>query len=65
MPLPKCPWSHITIDLIMDLSDPRHNSIIMVVTLPSLPTSFETTALIFNHAIPYFGIPEDVVSESG
>lgn len=76
LPIPQCPWSHITIDFITDLPDSRGNTIILVIVdqfskslwrlpLPSLPTAFATAELVFNHVFCYYGIPEDILSDQG
>lgn len=75
-PLESWPFqAHITTDLIINLPISKGNTVIIVVInrfskslclIPQcgLPTSFETTKLIFNHEFSYFGIPEDIANDS-
>lgn len=41
----------------------RFSNSLHLIPLPSLPTSFRTVALVFNHVFSYFGIPEDILIE--
>lgn len=72
----QCPWSHIALDFITDLPKSLGNMVILVIVdrfslslglipLPTVPTAFETAELVFNQVFRYYGIPEDVVSDSG
>lgn len=76
LPMPNRPWSHITIDFVIDLliSDGKNTILVLVdrfskaiilVALPQLPTALRTTKLLFIHVFKIFHIPEDIVSDRG
>lgn len=50
--------------MLTDIID-RFSKSLCLVSLPELPTAFETTALMFNHMFWYYGLPEDIVSYQG
>lgn len=73
LPIPRQTFSHIVIDLITyPLESQGHTTIFVIVDLfskslhfllPSVPTTFETTELLFNHLFRYFVILEDIISD--
>lgn len=73
LPIPQQPFSHIAIDLITyPLESQGYTTIFVIVDLfskslhfllPSVPTTFETTELLFNHLFRYFVILEDIISD--
>ncbi|KAK1802030.1 hypothetical protein P4O66_004362 [Electrophorus voltai] len=76
LPIPKCLWSHLSMDFITDLLVSEANTVIMVVVdrfskmcqfipFPSLPTAKETADAMFIFVFQIFGLPEEVVSDRG
>ena len=76
LPIPKRPWSHISLDFISGLpvSD-GFNTILVVVDrfskaahfipLPKLPSAQETAELVIQHVFRIHGLPQDIVSDRG
>lgn len=57
-----CPWSHIALDFITDITIiPFILDWVSLCLIPLLvlPTALKTAELIFNHVIRYYGFPED------
>ncbi|KAK3526426.1 hypothetical protein QTP70_025456 [Hemibagrus guttatus] len=70
------PWSHLSVDFLMDLPDSGGFTAIMVVVdrfskgcklvpLKGLPTAMQTADAMFAHVFRNFGLPEDIVSDRG
>ncbi|KAK3513487.1 hypothetical protein QTP70_015506, partial [Hemibagrus guttatus] len=75
-PVPRHPWSHLSVDFLMDLPDSGGSTAIMVVVdrfskgcklvpLKGLPTAMQTADAMFAHVFRNFGLPEDIVSDRG
>ena len=76
LPIPKRPWSHISLDFITGLPPSEGNSVILVmvdrfskaahfVALTKLPSARETAQLMIEHVFKLHGLPLDVVSDRG
>ncbi len=76
LPVPSCPWSHITLDFVSGLPPSKGNTVVLMVVdrfskavhfipLPKLPSARETTQLMVDHAFRLHGLPVDVVSDRG
>lgn len=76
LPVPRRPWTHISLDFITGLPVSEGNSVIMVVVdrfskaahfvaLPKLPSARETAFLVVDHVFRLHGLPQDVVSDRG
>ncbi|KAK3545867.1 hypothetical protein QTP70_016400 [Hemibagrus guttatus] len=76
LPVPRCPWSHLSVDFLMDLPDSGGFTAIIVVVdrfskgcklvpLKGLPTAMQTADAMFPHVFRNFGLPEDIVSDRG
>lgn len=76
LPVPRRPWSHLSLDFVTGLPPSQGNTVILVVVdrfskaarfipLPKLPTAKETAELLMNHVFRIFGIPLDIVSDRG
>lgn len=74
--VPRCPWSHISLDFITGLPVSQGNSVIMTVVdcfskgchfipLSGLLSARETGKLIIHHLFCLNGLPRDVVSDRG
>ncbi|KAK3526339.1 hypothetical protein QTP70_024273 [Hemibagrus guttatus] len=75
LPIPRRPWSHLSVDFLMDLPDLGGFTAVMVVVdqfskgcklipLKGLPMAMQSEAM-FNHMFRNFGLPEDIVSDQG
>ncbi|KAK3535399.1 hypothetical protein QTP70_012828 [Hemibagrus guttatus] len=76
LPIPQRPWSHLSIDFVMDLPPSNGFTTILVIIdrfskacrlipLKGLPTAMETAQSLFHHVFRVYGIPEDIVSDRG
>ncbi|KAK3575593.1 hypothetical protein QTP86_031138 [Hemibagrus guttatus] len=76
LPVPRRPWSHLSVDFLTDLPDSGGFTAIMVVVdrfskgcklvpLKGLPTAMQTADAMFCHVFRNFGLPEDIVSDRG
>ncbi|KAK3510970.1 hypothetical protein QTP70_027791, partial [Hemibagrus guttatus] len=76
LPVPRRPWSHLSVDFLTDLPDSGGFMAIMVVVdrfskgcklvpLKGLPTAMQTVDAMFAHVFRNFGLPEDTVSDRG
>ncbi|KAK3506748.1 hypothetical protein QTP70_023746 [Hemibagrus guttatus] len=76
LPVPRRPWSHLSVDFLTDLPDSGGSTAIMVVVdrfskgcklvpLKGLPTAMQTADAMFAHVFRNFGLPEDIVSDRG
>ncbi|KAK3525834.1 hypothetical protein QTP70_010905 [Hemibagrus guttatus] len=76
LPVPRRPWSHLSVDFLTDLPDSGGFTAIMVVVdrfskgcklvpLKGLPTAMQTVDAMFAHVFRNFGLPEDIVSDRG
>ncbi|KAK3540704.1 hypothetical protein QTP70_034654 [Hemibagrus guttatus] len=76
LPVPRCPWSHLSVDFLTDLPDSGGFTTVMVVVdffskgcklipLKGLPTAMQSAEAMFNHVFRNFGLPEDIVSDRG
>ena len=73
LPIPQQPWSHLSVDFLMDLPPSQGNTTNLVVVdpfskscrllpLPGLPTALQTAEALFTHI---YRVPEDIVSDRG
>ncbi|KAK3534427.1 hypothetical protein QTP86_015226, partial [Hemibagrus guttatus] len=76
LPIPRRPWSHLSVDFLTDLPDSGGFTTVMVVVdrfskgcrlipLDGLPTAMQTADAMFQHVFRNFGLPEDIVSDRG
>ncbi|KAK3539465.1 hypothetical protein QTP70_008497 [Hemibagrus guttatus] len=76
LPVPRRPWSHLSVDFLTDLPDSGGFTAIMVVVdrfskgcklvpLKGLPTAMQMADAMFAHVFRNFGLPEDIVSDRG
>ncbi|KAK3522369.1 hypothetical protein QTP86_007652 [Hemibagrus guttatus] len=76
LPIPRHPWSHLSVDFLMDLPDSGGFIAVMLVVdrfskgcklipLKGLPTAMQTAEAMFQHVFRNFGLPEDIVSDRG
>ncbi len=76
LPIPQCPWSHITIDFVTNLPNSSGITTILTVVdrfskschlipLPKLPSALEMAETLCNYVFRFYGLPEDIVSDRG
>lgn len=76
LPIPSCPWSHISLDFVIGLPPLARNSAFLTVIdrfgkmahfipLKMLPLAKETAKLLLLHVVRLHGIPIDIVSDRG
>ncbi|KAK3510533.1 hypothetical protein QTP70_009172 [Hemibagrus guttatus] len=76
LPIPRRPWSHLSVDFLTDLPDSGGFTAVMVmmdrfskgcrlIPLDRLPTAMQTADAMFQHVFRNFGLPEDIVSDRG
>lgn len=76
LPIPKHPWSHISLDYVTGRPESQGNTVILVVvdrfskachllSLPKLPTASQTAELLMQHVFRIHGFPQDIVSDRG
>ncbi|KAK3565396.1 hypothetical protein QTP86_007935 [Hemibagrus guttatus] len=76
LPIPRRPWSHLSVDFLTDLPDSGGFTTVMVVVdrfskgcrlipLKGLPTAMQSADAMFQHVFHNFGLTEDIVSDWG
>ncbi|KAI2645473.1 Transposon Tf2-11 polyprotein [Labeo rohita] len=76
LPIPKRPWSHISIDFVTGLPESlgkntiltivdRFSKAVHLVALTGLPSAKTTAELILEHVVRLHGFPKDIVSDRG
>ncbi|KAL0152480.1 hypothetical protein M9458_052203, partial [Cirrhinus mrigala] len=76
LPIPKRPWSHISVDFVTGLPDSegkntiltivdRFSKAVHLVALAGLPSAKTTAELILEHVVRLHGFPKDIVSDRG
>ncbi len=74
LPVPQRPWSHIGVDFITDLPNSEGHTCVLVdrfskacklIPLKGLPTALETAESLFLHVFQNYGLPVDIVSDTG
>ncbi len=76
LPVPQRPWSHIAVDFITDLPNPKGNTTILTVIdrfyksfrlipLPKLPTALETAEVLCSNVFRFYELSDDIVSDRG
>uniref|UniRef100_A0A3Q3GHN4 Gypsy retrotransposon integrase-like protein 1 n=1 Tax=Kryptolebias marmoratus TaxID=37003 RepID=A0A3Q3GHN4_KRYMA len=76
LPIPKRPWSHISIDFVTGLPPSKGMTTILTiidrfskachfVPLRKLPTAFQTAQLLIKHVFRLHGIPLEILSDRG
>ena len=76
LPVPRRPWSHISLDFVTGLPPSRGHTVILTVVdrfskmahfipLTKLPSAKETANLVLHHVFRLHGLPTDVVSDRG
>ncbi|KAL0171669.1 hypothetical protein M9458_031980, partial [Cirrhinus mrigala] len=76
LPIPKRPWTHISVDFVSGLPDSQGKNTILtivdrfskavhLVALSGLPSAKTTAELILEHVVRLHGFPQDIVSDRG
>ncbi|KAI2650474.1 Transposon Tf2-6 polyprotein [Labeo rohita] len=76
LPLPKRPWTHISLDFVTGLPESQGKNTILtivdcfskavhLVALSGLPSAKTTAELILEHVVHLHGFPKDIVSDRG
>lgn len=76
LPVPRRPWSHISLDFVTGLPRSEGNSVILTlvdrfskmahfVPLPKLPSAKETAEIMLAQVFRLHSLPQDVVSDRG
>uniref|UniRef100_A0A8C5MC00 Gypsy retrotransposon integrase-like protein 1 n=1 Tax=Leptobrachium leishanense TaxID=445787 RepID=A0A8C5MC00_9ANUR len=76
LPIPSQPWSHLSVDFIVELPPSKNHTVIMVVVdrftkmahfLPvcKLPTAKQTADLFYREIFRLHGVPASIVSDRG
>ena len=76
LPVPRRPWSHISIDFVTGLPSSEGMTVILTIVdrfskmvhfvpAPKLPSAKETAQLMIDHVFRLHGLPLDVVSDRG
>ncbi|KAK3548859.1 hypothetical protein QTP70_021279 [Hemibagrus guttatus] len=76
LPIPRHPWSHLSVDFLTALPDSGGFTTVMVmvdrfskecklIPLQGSPTAMQTAEAMFQHVFRNFGLPEDIVSDRG
>ncbi len=76
LPIPRRPWSHISMDFVSGLPNSQGNTVILVVVdrfskachlIPAskIPTAGQTAELLMQHVFRIHGFPQDMVSDRG
>uniref|UniRef100_A0A3B3DGY8 Gypsy retrotransposon integrase-like protein 1 n=1 Tax=Oryzias melastigma TaxID=30732 RepID=A0A3B3DGY8_ORYME len=76
LPVPKRPWSHISMDFVTGLPSSAGNTTILTVVdrfskmahfipLPKLPSAKEMAEILVQHIFRLHGFPRDIVSDRG
>ncbi|XP_041810033.1 uncharacterized protein lrfn4b [Chelmon rostratus] len=76
LPVPRRPWSHISLDFVTGLPPSEGNTVILTiidrfskmahfVPLAKLPSAKETAQVMLSHVFRLHGLPQDVVSDRG
>ncbi|KAL6479293.1 hypothetical protein MHYP_G00127260 [Metynnis hypsauchen] len=73
LPIPACPWSHVSLDFVTGLTPSKGTVILFLVdhfskackfvALPKLPSAKETVELLLQHVVRIHGMPSDLVSD--
>lgn len=76
LPIPHCPWSHISLDFVTGFPESDSNTVVLTIVdrfsklvhfvpLPKLPSAKETAETLLHHVVKLHGFPVDVVSDRG
>ncbi|KAI2646936.1 Retrotransposon-like protein 1 [Labeo rohita] len=76
LPVPKRPWTHISLDFVSGLPDSQGKNTILtivdrfskavhLVALSGLPSAKTTAELILEHVVRLHGFPKDIISDRG
>ena len=76
LPIPRRPWSHISIDFVTGLPPSEGNTVVLTIVdrfskmahfvpLPKLPSAKETAEVMLSHVFRLHGLSQDVVSDRG
>ncbi|KAI2644189.1 Transposon Tf2-9 polyprotein [Labeo rohita] len=76
LPIPKRPWTHISLDFVSGLPESlgkntiltivdRFSKAVHLVALSGLPSAKTTAELILEHVVRLHGFPQDIVSDRG
>ncbi|KAI2665208.1 Transposon Tf2-9 polyprotein [Labeo rohita] len=76
LPIPKRPWTHISVDFVSGLPESQGKNTILtivdrfskavhLVALSGLPSAKTTAELILEHVVRLHGFPQDIVSDRG
>uniref|UniRef100_A0A8C5M5A9 Gypsy retrotransposon integrase-like protein 1 n=1 Tax=Leptobrachium leishanense TaxID=445787 RepID=A0A8C5M5A9_9ANUR len=76
LPMPKRPWSHLSMDFIVDLPKSKRHTVVLTVVdrfskmahfvpLPKLPTAKELAVVFAREIVRIHGVPSEIVSDRG
>lgn len=76
LPIPRCPWSHVSLDFVIGLPDSgghsvdltvvdRFSKMVHFIPLPKLPSAKETAEAFLRNVVHLHGFPVDMVSNRG
>ena len=76
LPVPKRPWSHLSLDFVTGLPPSDGNTVILTIVdrfskmthfvpLPKLPSAKETAQVVLEQVFKIHGLPRDIVSDRG
>ena len=76
LPIPRRPWSHLSMDFVTGLPPSQGHTTILVVVdrfskacrcipLPKLPSAKENAGKVIEHVFRVFGIPQDIITDRG
>uniref|UniRef100_A0A8C5MC51 Gypsy retrotransposon integrase-like protein 1 n=1 Tax=Leptobrachium leishanense TaxID=445787 RepID=A0A8C5MC51_9ANUR len=76
LPTPKRPWSHLSMDFIVDLPKSKGHTVVLTVVdrfskmahfvpLPKLPTAKELAVVFAREIVRIHGVPSEIVSDRG
>ncbi|KAI2658603.1 Transposon Tf2-8 polyprotein [Labeo rohita] len=65
LPIPKCPWSYISVDFVTGLPDSQGKNTILTIVDRFSKAAKTTAELILEHVVRLHGFPKDIISDRG